>query len=148
MKTLLLLTITCFLYTNSHSQIKLPPNDSTLKLYSFLKEWWNVPYSWGGTTKKGIDCSAFVRQMYKTLHGENLPRTAREQYAVSNKISRSSLSTGDLLFFKNRRGVWHVGYYLFDSLFAHSSSNEKGVTISNLNTGSYKKTWFSQGRLN
>lgn len=102
---------------------------------------------WGGTTKKGIDCSAFVRAMYDSLHNKNIPRTSREQYKASTKIKKEDLKTGDLLFFKNRRGVWHVGYYMFDSLFAHSSV-KTGVYISSLKNPAYKKIWFSQGRVN
>lgn len=122
------------------------PDPSSEKLYLFLKEWWKVPYRWGGTTKLGIDCSAFVKKMYQTLHDKNIPRTSKEQYKATKKIKRDELQTGDLLFFKNRRGVWHVGYYMFDSLFAHSSTTQKGVAVSSLNNSAYKKMWFSQGR--
>ena len=122
------------------------PDPSVEKLYVFLKEWWKVPYRWGGNTKLGIDCSAFVKKMYQTLHDKNIPRTSREQYRVAKKIKREELQTGDLLFFKNRRGVWHVGYYMFDSLFAHSSTTQRGVAVSSLNNAAYKKMWFSQGR--
>lgn len=140
-----LLFIMVFFCVKSKSQPQA--YDSTQKLHSFLKEWWNVPYSWGGTTKRGVDCSAFVREMYEELHNKKLPRTSREQYKYVQKIKVEDLKTGDLVFFKRSDGIWHVGYYLFDSLFAHSSSKSKGVNIDNLYDPYYKKNWFSQGRV-
>ena len=123
-------------------------SDSTIQLHSFLKTWWGVPYIWGGETKKGIDCSAFVREIYKTLHNKHIPRTSREQYKFIQKISKEELKTGDLVFFKSNTGFWHVGYYLFDSLFVHSSNSLKKVSISSLNEPKYSSMWFSQGRVN
>lgn len=146
MKRIILVLFLTALFTQSRSQIKIP-DSSSIQLYHFLKEWWRVPYRWGGTTKKGIDCSAFVRTMYNSLHDKMIPRTSREQYKASTKIKREDLKTGDLVFFKNSRGVWHVGYYMFDSLFAHSSI-KTGVYVSSLKNPAYKKMWFSQGRLN
>jgi len=146
MKRIILLILTLLLFSKSYSQTEVK-DTASVKLYRFLKEWWNVPYRWGGNTKKGIDCSAFVREMYETLHNRVIPRTSREQYRTVKKIKREELKTGDLLFFKNRKGVWHVGYYMFDSLFAHSSVGQKGVSISSLKNPAYKKMWFSQGRI-
>lgn len=142
--SVLLLSLLIFNSIDSIAQIK----DSTVALYGFIKEWWKVPYKWGGTTKRGIDCSAFVRQMYKTLHGKALPRTSYEQYKFVAKINKEDLKTGDLLFFKKSERVSHVGYYLFDSLFIHSSSRNRGVSINNIYDSAYKKSWFSQGRVN
>lgn len=134
----------CSIESKSQSQF----TDSTTSLYRFIKEWWNVPYKWGGTTKRGVDCSAFVKTMYKKLHGKDLPRTSGEQYKFVKKIGKDDLRTGDLIFFKAGRRITHVGYYLFDSLFVHSASKSKGVTISNLYDSAYKRTWYSQGRVN
>lgn len=140
----LLIILTCV--EESKSQVQI--SDSTASLYRFIKEWWDVPYAWGGTTKRGIDCSAFVKTMYKKLHGKDLPRTSGEQYKFVTKINKEDLKTGDLVFFKADRRISHVGYYLFDSLFVHSASKSKGVTISNLYDSAYKKSWYSQGRVN
>jgi lipoprotein Spr len=147
MKEVITLIVLSLVFSfNSFSQVQL--QDSTTSLYSFLKEWWNVPYLWGGTTKKGIDCSAFVKTMYSSLHGKYLPRTSNEQYEYVEKISREEVKTGDLVFFKSGKRVNHVGYYLFDSLFVHSSSRNKRVIISSLSDSKYQKIWFSQGRIN
>lgn len=146
MKEIIISIMLILLCCDSFSQQQ--PKDSTTQLYSFIKEWWKVPYAWGGSTKKGIDCSAFVKTMYKKLHDVDLPRTSGEQYRVVTKIKREDLNTGDLVFFKSKGRVSHVGYYLFDSLFVHSSSKGKGVRINNIYDSSYRKSWFSQGRVN
>lgn len=143
MKKSIIILLLCF-----GNEVKAQVSDSTIQLHSFLKSWWNVPYLWGGESKLGIDCSAFVREMHKTLHGNNLPRTSREQYKFVQKIEKEDLKTGDLVFFKSNRGFWHVGYYLFDSLFVHSSNSIKKVSISSLNEPKYSMMWFSQGRVN
>ena len=145
-KTLLFVLLIAFCSVESKSQSQF--SDSTTSLYRFIKEWWNVPYRWGGMTKRGVDCSAFTKIMYKKLHNKDLPRTSGEQYNFVKKISREDLRTGDLVFFKAGRRITHVGYYLFDSLFVHSASRSKGVTISNLYDTSYKRIWYSQGRIN
>lgn len=133
-----------FICSDTKSQV----SDSTIQLHNFLKTWWGVPYKWGGETKRGIDCSAFVREMQETLHDKRIPRTSREQYRFVEKIQKEELRTGDLVFFKSSNGFWHVGYYLFDSLFAHSSNTLKKVSISSLTEPRYGSMWFSQGRVN
>ena len=143
MKKLVIIILLCVSNT-IYSQV----TDSTIRLHTFLKTWWGVPYKWGGETNRGIDCSAFVREMYRTLHNKNIPRTSREQYKYVDKIEKENLRTGDLVFFKSNNGFWHVGYYLFDSLFAHSSNSIRKVSISNLNEPKYSDIWFSQGRIN
>ena len=142
-----LVTLALCVFFCLESKCQVTTLDSTSSLYGFLKEWWEVPYLWGGTTKKGIDCSAFVREMYEKLHHKYLPRTSREQYAYVTKIKKEDLKMGDLVFFKASTRISHVGYYLFDSLFVHSSSKSGGVTISNIYDTSYKRIWYSQGRV-
>lgn len=108
------------------------------KIQEFINEWWQVPYKWGGTTKKGIDCSAFVQKLYKNVFNINIPRTCREQINFGIKAI-DSFSTGDLVFFKMGNDKWHVGIYLIEGQFAHASVS-KGVWISNL----YEDFWYSK----
>ena len=61
-------------------------------------EYLNTPYLWGGTSKRGIDCSAFVQTvMYQAL-GVALPRTSLEQSGVGAEVEVKDLKFGDLLF--------------------------------------------------
>lgn len=108
-------------------------------LYREVDEWFGTRYVLGGTTKRGIDCSAFVQHMYTGLYGISLPRTAREQYRATRQISRTELEEGDLVFFNTRGGVSHVGIYLQNNKFVHAASSG-GVMISDL----YDNYWSTR----
>jgi lipoprotein Spr len=108
-------------------------------LYRFIDSWWGTPYRMGGTTQKGVDCSAFVKTLESVIYGTNLPRTAREQKSGCSIITGSDLKEGDLVFFNTRGGVSHVGVYLTNNKFVHASTSG-GVTISDL----YDSYWHSR----
>ena len=115
------------------------------KLLNFMDEWWATRYRYGGTTKKGIDCSSLTRTLLKDVCGVSVPRRAREQYRVSTKLKRDELIETDLVFFNTRGGVSHVGIYLANGYFLHSSVH-RGVTISSLNETYYSKKYIGGGR--
>jgi len=117
-----------------------------LSLLLALEEWYGTPYLWGGSTRRGIDCSAFTQAMYRSVYGINLPRVSREQHKPTRRVSVPSLQEGDLVFFNTRgRGVSHVGIYMGNNKFAHASS-EKGVIISDLYEPYYLKKYLGAGR--
>ena len=116
-------------------------------LYSFIDDWYGTDYRMGGTTKRGIDCSAFSGTLLSAIYSFNVPRTAREQYKVCEKINKEDLVAGDLVFFNTRGGVSHVGVYLANNCFVHSSSTD-GVKISSLNESFYSKKFIGGGRVN
>jgi lipoprotein Spr len=120
---------------------------SSFDLLNFIEEWWAVRYRYGGTTKRGVDCSSYTGQLINAVFGYILPRTAREQYRVTQRISRDELAEGDLVFFNTRGGVSHVGVYLGNNRFTHSSCHS-GVTISSLNDPYYSKKYIAGGRIN
>ncbi len=96
-----------------------------------------TPYRWAGTTPAGFDCSGFVMTVY-SMNGLAIRRMADEQYYGGNKLKKEDLTTGDLVFFSTYGpGVTHVGIYMGDDKFIHSSSR-RGVTISSLNDPYYK----------
>jgi cell wall-associated NlpC family hydrolase len=89
-----------------------------------------TPYVFGGTRPSGFDCSGYVQHVYALL-GIHLPRTADAQYDAGRRIA-TAMKPGDLVFFHTYApGVSHVGIYLGNSKFIHSSSSH-GVAISNL----------------
>ncbi|MBM4158131.1 MAG: NlpC/P60 family protein [Ignavibacteria bacterium] len=111
-------------------------------------EYLNTPYLWGGTSKRGIDCSGFVQAvMYQSL-GIKLPRTSYEQSNVGTDVSVSELSFGDLLFFDtmNKGRVSHVGIYLSDGYFVHSGSRT-GVIVTSLNNEPYSRVFIKAKRV-
>ncbi len=111
-----------------------------------IDEWYGTRYRMGGTTKKGVDCSAFVQAVFAAAYSISLPRTAREQYKASQRISRTELKEGDLLFFNTRGGVSHVGIYLQNNKFIHASVTN-GVTISDLFDPYYLRRFIGAGRI-
>lgn len=106
------------------------PASSRGKIADYALNFVGTPYQWGGNhLQNGIDCSAFVQQLYGKI-GVNLPRTAAEQAKVGKNITRmEDLQTGDRLYFWDaKRGkVGHTGIYMGNGYFVHSSTNNKGV---------------------
>ncbi|MBQ7279690.1 MAG: C40 family peptidase [Bacteroidales bacterium] len=116
------------------------------KLYAVIKPWMGVPYKYGGTTKQGIDCSGFVGNIYREAYGITLHRTANDMQQDVKKVSKSQLREGDLVFFVNSHGkVSHVGIYLHDGLFVHSSTS-RGVIISPLSDSYWSQHFHCGGR--
>lgn len=99
-----------------------------------------TPYRLGGASRKGMDCSGFVRHIYSKTFSLDLPHSTAQQYALPmmEKVSKDELRTGDLIFFsqKNRR-IAHVGIYLSDGKFIHAG-RKSGVTISSLENRYWK----------
>lgn len=118
------------------------------KIMETILSWLGTPYYFGGTTDRGIDCSAFVRQVFFTSGKILLPRTAREQYNIGTQVKQEKLQFGDLVFFHTRRHAYvsHVGIYLGDDLFAHSSSRY-GVTVSSLQSKYYSSRYIGARRI-
>lgn len=126
----------------------LPQNISNYALYNFIDEWYGVRYRLGGNDKKGIDCSAFVQQLYNNVFCTSLVRTACQQFNLCSMIwSKDSLSEGDLVFFHTRGSrISHVGIYLANNHFVHASSS-KGVMISSLDDTYWRKAYAGAGQM-
>lgn len=105
-----------------------------------------APYRLGGSTVRGIDCSAFVRKMYQ-FFDITLPRTAYEQSNVGLSIDREELVEGDLVFFRTRRPVGHVGIYIGNNEFIHASSRDRVVKIDSLDTPYFYKRFVRAVRV-
>lgn len=106
-----------------------------------------VPYRWGGTSAdSGFDCSGFVRAVYDKTIGPVLPRTAAQQAAATQKISRKDLMPGDLVFFNTlRRKFSHVGIYLGEGKFIHAPKPGAHVRIESMR-GKYWSSRFTGAR--
>ncbi len=117
-------------------------------LYDAIQSWIGTPYRYGGTTKAGIDCSGFVGNIYQEVYNKKLQRVANDMQQDCTLISRSELKEGDLVFFTNSKGrVSHVGIYLKNDIFAHSSTSS-GVIISRLGDSYWSKHFYKGGRVN
>jgi len=102
------------------------------ELEARIEELLGVPYLWGGDTKAGMDCSAFVRLAY-IIYGMDLPRTSILQSKLGIRIPRSALLPGDLVFFGEPEldFVTHVGIYMGNNKFANATTSQ-GVRYSDL----------------
>jgi murein DD-endopeptidase / murein LD-carboxypeptidase len=116
-----------------------------IELFQNIEYWFGTRYRYGGTTKDGIDCSAFVQTLMSSCYKVGVPRTAQEQYDATLPISRDELKEGDLIFFNTRGGVSHVGMYLQNNKFVHASTSE-GVTITSLDDSYWSKRIVGYGR--
>jgi hypothetical protein len=116
-----------------------------LSMFRIIDEWLGTKYKLGGSTREGIDCSAFMQVLFSSLYSISLPRTAKEQFGFTRRISRAELREGDLVFFNTVGGVSHVGMYLQNNKFVHASSG--GVTISDLFEDYWMKKFVGVGRI-
>ena len=131
--------------------------DETNNLFTefLLKEaetYIGTPYRYGGTTRNGIDCSAFVRSVFETFN-MNLPRVSADQAKQGHRISTDEAREGDLVFFATRGGgrVSHVGIVHGRNqegvlTFIHSSTSQ-GVMISPLNDNYWGKRFLYAKRV-
>jgi cell wall-associated NlpC family hydrolase len=105
------------------------------------------PYRYGGDSPKGFDCSGLVFYSFDRL-GIRVPRTAAEQRQVAEKVKKSNLEPGDLVFFRSSKGrVDHVGIYTGDGRFIHAPNAGKSVSYASLDDPYYVKHFVSAGRL-
>lgn len=132
--------------TGSKTGMELNDKDNRV-LYAAIDAWYGTPYQYGGCTTSGVDCSCFVGNIFKSVYGVTLHRIANDiQLDMDKMVGRSALREGDIVFFTNSNGkVSHVGIYLKDDLFVHSSTSN-GVTISSLDNSYWKKHFYKGGR--
>jgi cell wall-associated NlpC family hydrolase len=106
-------------------------------------------YRRGGTSvATGFDCSGFVRAIYEETTGRWLPRTSAEQAGATEKINKSQLKPGDLVFFNTlRRAYSHVGIYIGDGKFVHSPRPGQHVRIEELSMSYWAKRFSGARRL-
>ena len=123
-------------------------NSSTVKnkLYAQYKNWKGVKYRMGGLSKNGVDCSGFVYTTFRSKLGINIPRSTELQASTGKQIELSKLRPGDLVFFKTKTKVRHVGIYLENNNFLHASTS-KGVMISKLDNVYWKSKYWKAHRL-
>jgi len=117
------------------------------KLILAIDKWLGTPHRMGGCSKNGVDCSCFVRSIYKEAYGITLSRSSGEMYRDTEKIRKNELREADLIFLKGPdKKISHVGIYLKDNRFAHVTT-AKGVIISSLGEDCYKNSFYAAGRI-
>ncbi len=120
-----------------------PLGELTTTALSYLK----TPYRFGGSSSKGIDCSAFVQKVFGSK-GIDLPRTAREQFQVGARVPVEELAGGDLIFFRTyAKYPSHVGIYLGNGKMVHASPRSHRVVVSTIDTPYFRKRFLGARRL-
>lgn len=103
-----------------------------------------TPYSFGGTSRSGFDCSGYTQYVFKGS-GISLPRTSYAQFGIGSKVSREQLQPGDLVFFSTySKGASHVGIYIGGGSFVHASNS--GVRTTSLSDSYYASHYLGARR--
>jgi LysM repeat protein len=130
----------------SEKEVDFKPDNVKLlktKAFGFL----GTRYRFGGTSRSGLDCSAFVQKVFNEME-VNLPRTAREQFERGEIVTRGDMQKGDLVFFRTYASFpSHVGIYLGGNRMIHASSRDKRVVISSFDTPYYRSRFLGAKRV-
>jgi cell wall-associated NlpC family hydrolase len=114
------------------------------ELIELARRFLGLPYTWGGTTSHGYDCSGYT-QMLCRRGGVNIPRDAGPQFRWDRMrpVERTSLRAGDLLYFgPSQEKITHTGFYIGDGQFIHATTHERPVVqISKLSEEHWTKIY-------
>lgn len=105
-----------------------------------------APYRYGGASPRGFDCSGLVYYSYRKA-GIHVPRTTQAQFRGAQRVKKSELQEGDLVFFKlTRANVSHVGIYTGRGNFIHAPSSGKHVRYGSLKDSYWRDHLVAAGR--
>lgn len=110
-------------------------------ILSEAKQTLGVPYSYGGTSLSGLDCSGLVQRTYRKA-GINVPRTSHQQFTQLTPIKKAR--PGDLLFFDTSGGgkASHVGIYLGNDRMIHAPGSGREVMTTQLSLDYWQKRFL------
>jgi cell wall-associated NlpC family hydrolase len=107
-----------------------------------------VPYVSGGGTPAGFDCSGLVQYVFGQ-HGVSMPREAREQFRVGEKVDLEEIQPGDLVFFTTvAPGASHVGIALGGDQFVHAPTSSGVVRVEHLSAEYWSRRYLGAKRMN
>lgn len=122
---------------NYWEKVKLAPQGKVIqlpypalaKIKRHLKKFEGIPYFWGGATKRGMDCSAFIQKVFLKLFGILLPRNSREQKKCGKFVYSKSICPLDILFFAHSTtGKHHVGVHFGEKVW-HFCLDKRGLSV-------------------
>lgn len=107
------------------------------EIVAYAEKFIGVPYSSGGNSPKGFDCSGFTQYVYGNFGGY-LPHSSASQYGYGVPVEKSELQPGDLVFFSKSSRISHVGIYVGSGKFIHSPQPGESVEISSFSSSSLR----------
>jgi cell wall-associated NlpC family hydrolase len=99
------------------------------EMIELSKRFLGLPYTWGGTSSYGNDCSGFA-QMLCRRGGVGIPRDAQPQahWEGMSTVEPADLKPGDLLYFgSGLNKITHTGFYIGNGEFIHSTTHQHPV---------------------
>ncbi|MEN8302732.1 MAG: NlpC/P60 family protein [Campylobacterota bacterium] len=134
--------------TKSVTSTKTKPSGNWINraLNKEYAKWDGTPYKYGGTSKKGVDCSSLMQIIYRDAFGLKIPRTTASQSKIGYQVNKTTSREGDLVFFKTGWNTRHSGILLEKGRFIHSST-KYGVMISSLNNPYWKSKYWQTRRV-
>lgn len=122
------------------------------QVVNFGKQFIGTPYEFGAstTTTRVFDCSSFMKYIFNK-YGVSLTRTSANQAKQGTKVSRADLQVGDLVFFSSGsrstgKNITHVAVYAGNGKILHTYG-KPGVTLSDLNSGNWDRTYVTARRV-
>lgn len=101
----------------------------------------------GASPQTGFDCSGFTHWVF-LQHGASIPRQSDDQYQIGQSVRKSRLQRGDLVFFETeKKGASHVGIFVENDRFIHSSGSGGGVREENMNLKYWQEHYLGARRL-
>lgn len=105
-----------------------------------------INYVWGGNQYPNFDCSSWVQYMYKKHLGISLYRVTYDQVKQGTFVPRDQLMPGDLVFFADQSGVYHVGMYVGDGMMIHNANSQLDMKLDSIDHGYYRQKYHSGRR--
>jgi probable lipoprotein NlpC len=143
------LLLTCLFLLLADCAGKRPTNRRRTAMQGAIEDYLGTPYRYGGTSRRGIDCSGLVVEIYRSV-GVDLPRMSEGQIKAGSRVDLPDLRFGDVLFFSkaSRKGggrTLHVGLYMADGQFVHASKT-RGVVLDSLRKEHWRKSFIEARR--
>ena|GEM_PF-5018381 len=120
---------------------------SGLTIAKYALDYVGRPYTWGGASPAGFDCSGLVQYVYGHF-GIVVPRTSYQQFQIGRSVTWTNLLPGDLVFFTtDHPGASHVAIYIGNGLMVQALNPSTGVIVSHLHDPYYRQRFIGARRL-